>query len=206
MSRVVIGVDEVGRGCLAGMVCAAAVILPTPLPAWVAEVKDSKKLSATKRTRLAALIEHECMYAIREASPHLIDEMNILYASLWAMGQAVDCLYRNYGQDIGEAIVLVDGNKTIPTAVEAGSGWLDVPWQQAAVVDGDNLDKSIAAASILAKVYRDRYMAEYADVQYPGYGFARHVGYGTKEHREAIKSLGPTEIHRKTFSGVYQWL
>ena len=206
VSSIVIGVDEVGRGCLAGPVCVGAVILPDPLPDWVADVRDSKKISAGKRKKLSDSIERDCRYAVREASPHLIDQMNILYATLWAMSQAVDCLYRNYGSEIEEAVILVDGNKTIPTADVGGQGWLSVPWKQVAVPGGDGLDKSIGAASILAKVYRDRYMSEYADKQWPGYGFAQHVGYGTPQHREAIKQLGPIEIHRKTFGGVREYV
>lgn len=205
-SRLVIGVDEAGRGCLAGPVYAAAVILPEPYPEWVANVRDSKKISAGKREKLAEKIEKECIYSVFAVDAEHIDGMNILNATLWAMKLAVEDIYRNFLIQIGpDAVILVDGNKTIPAESDV-PGWLMVPWEQRAIPDGDNLHKSIGAASILAKVHRDRYMTDFADKQYPDYGFSIHKGYGTKVHREAIKTFGPTPLHRKTFSGVYQYV
>lgn len=206
ISRVIIGVDEAGRGCLAGPVYAAAVVLPDVEMPWFSEIKDSKKLSPKKREKLVHLIESNCKYAVRESYSYVIDDMNILYASLYAMSRAVSSIYAQFGSSLTSAVVLVDGNKTIPTIHEGGPDWLDVPWEQLAIPGGDNLDKSIAAASILAKVHRDRYMVFSADKKYPEYGFAIHKGYGTKSHREAIKMFGVSPIHRKTFNGVRQYV
>lgn len=193
-SRKVIGVDEVGRGCLAGPVVCAAVILPdVPYP-WIAEIRDSKKLSAQKREKLAKLIQEHSVYSISTGSVQEIDEHNILRTTLSTMRTCVNTVVMQLPMLTGACLVLVDGSHKIPG--------LGLP--QEAVVSGDDLHKAIGAASIIAKVYRDNYMAE-LDVIYPEYGFAQHKGYGTEQHREAIMVHGPCHIHRLTFKGVYEY-
>jgi ribonuclease HII len=190
-SRKVIGVDEVGRGCLAGPVVCAAVILPdVPYP-WVAEIRDSKKLTAKKRQELAALITQHSLYAIREGSVEQIDTDNILRTTLLTMRECVNAVFAQGGK---ADLVLVDGNQTIP-----GLGLA-----QEAIEGGDDIHKAIGAASIIAKVYRDNYM-QGMDTFYPEYGFAKHKGYGTEQHRQAIMVHGPCKIHRLTFKGVYEY-
>lgn len=195
--RIVIGVDEVGRGCLAGPVVVAAVVLPDVDYPWILEIKDSKKLSSKKRKELSTLIRENCFWTLASADPYQIDEMNIFQATLMCMREATRRLYGALIRDDREILVLVDGNKTIPN--------LDVPVKQEAIVGGDNLHKCIAAASIVAKVYRDEYMISLDDIL-PMYGFSKHKGYGTEEHREAIMVYGPSDIHRKTFRGVYEYV
>lgn len=177
------GVDEAGRGPLAGAVFAAAVILDPARP--VQGLADSKLLDPARRGRLAEAIRRDALaWAVASATVAEIDELNILRASLAAMARAVECL----GVDPGE--VVVDG--------------LHVPgtrWPERAVVKGDRLVPAISAASILAKTARDAEMAE-LDLRFPGYGFARHKGYPTPEHLAALRSLGPCEIHRRTFGPV----
>lgn len=177
------GVDEAGRGPLAGAVFAAAVILDPARP--VQGLADSKLLDPARRGRLAEAIRRDALaWAVASATVAEIDELNILRASLSAMARAVECL----GVDPGE--VVVDG--------------LHVPgtrWPERAVVKGDRLVPAISAASILAKTARDAEMAE-LDLRFPGYGFARHKGYPTPEHLAALRSLGPCEIHRRTFGPV----
>lgn len=177
------GVDEAGRGPLAGAVFAAAVILDPARP--VQGLADSKLLDPARRARLADAIRRDALaWAVASATVAEIDELNILRASLSAMARAVECL----GVDPGE--VVVDG--------------LHVPgtrWPERAVVKGDRLVPAISAASILAKTARDAEMAE-LDLRFPGYGFARHKGYPTPEHLAALRLLGPCEIHRRTFGPV----
>jgi ribonuclease HII len=182
--RLIAGADEVGRGALAGPVVAAAVILDvSDVPDGI---DDSKRLTRLKRERLAAEIEKRALaYSIARVEPDEIDRINIHHASLKAMGLAVKVLRPP------PDYVLIDGRHTVPH--------LGCP--QSAIVKGDSLSVSIAAASILAKVARDRWMAEY-DLQYPGYGFASHVGYCTRFHQKAVARLGPSAIHRQTFRGV----
>jgi len=190
----IIGVDEVGRGCLAGPVVCAAVILPDvdyPLP-WIEEIKDSKKVSPKKRQELSQLITKHCVYAIREGSVRLIESDNILQATLWTMKECVESVLAQGGK---ASLVLVDGNQEIPG--------LKLPQQ--AIKGGDNIHKAIGAASIIAKVYRDNYMVG-MDRLYPEYGFAKHKGYGTEMHREAIMVHGPCRMHRQTFKGVYEYV
>lgn len=176
----VAGVDEAGRGPLAGPVFAAAVILPDDVV--IDGINDSKKLSAKKRDELFDIIkEKAASYSICAVSSARIDEINILQATFQAMRGAVD------GLDIKPGYVLVDGNK---------SPGLSIAHEP--VIKGDSKSMSIAAASILAKVSRDRYMCKMAE-KYPGYGFEKHKGYGTKAHYEAIARLGICEIHRKSF-------
>lgn len=178
--KMIAGVDEAGRGPLAGDVFAAAVILPYDyLPEGL---NDSKKISEKKREKLYdEITKNAISYAIGRASANEIDEINILQATYEAMRRAVA------GLSIVPDYVLIDGNPVT-----------DMPFLHASIVKGDSLSLSIAAASIIAKVSRDRYMLE-MDSIYPGYGFAVHKGYGTKAHKEAVWELGPCPIHRRSF-------
>ncbi len=177
------GVDEVGRGPLAGDVVAAAVILDPAKP--IEGLDDSKKLTEKKREQLFPEIQQRALsYCIARASVAEIDEINILHASMLAMKRAVE------GLATQPEYVLVDGNR-IPLWAYAAE----------AVVKGDSRVQAIAAASILAKVTRDREMVAF-DEEYPGYGFAGHKGYPTKVHMAAIEQLGITPIHRRSFGPV----
>ena len=179
------GVDEVGRGPLAGPVVAAAVILPQDFD--VLGIDDSKKLSPKKREELFDVIREKALaWSVGWVGPERIDEINILEATKEAMTQAVQ------GLSLQPDHVLIDGNFTVRA--------LALP--QTAIVKGDANSTSIAAASILAKVTRDRYMEE-MDSVYPGYAFASNKGYGTKAHYDGLKAQGPTPIHRKTFISDY---
>ena len=181
--RLLAGVDEVGRGPLAGDVVAAAVILDPDNP--IEGLNDSKKLTEKKRERLYDEIKEKAIaWNINRASVEEIDEINILHASMLAMQRSVEAL------SIQPEFVLVDGNR-LPK-------W---SYPSEPVVKGDSRVQAIAAASILAKVERDREMVV-LDQQYPGYGLAKHKGYPTKVHMEAIKQLGITAIHRRTFGPV----
>lgn len=177
---VICGVDEAGRGPLAGPVCAAAVILPKHL--HLPGLNDSKKLSDKKRRELFPLIKEQAVaYGIGLASHQEIDEINILQATFLAMGRAI-------GQLEGKAdLALIDGNRETDFGLPVRT-----------VVKGDSLSANIAAASILAKVTRDDIMLEMAE-KYPGYGFEIHKGYGTKAHYEALRQHGPCAIHRMSF-------
>ncbi|MBW1989644.1 MAG: ribonuclease HII [Deltaproteobacteria bacterium] len=180
---VIAGLDEAGRGPLAGPVVAAAVILPEKFP--VRGVKDSKVLPLAVRERLYEdIYRHALAVGIGIVDPIEIDRVNILRASLTAMLWAV--------QDLSPQpdFLLVDGNQKIASQIP-----------QQPVAKGDFKSVSIGAASIVAKVTRDRLMERY-DYEFPGFGFARHKGYATKQHREAIRQLGPCPIHRKSFNGV----
>lgn len=181
----VCGVDEAGRGPLAGNVVAAAVILNPDKP--IVGLNDSKKLSEKKREQLFELIvDNSLAYAIAEASVAEIDELNILQASLLAMKRAINAL------NITPDKALIDGNKTPPRLTVAAE----------AIVGGDALIAEISAASILAKVTRDRQLIE-LDSFYPQYGFAKHKGYGTKLHLEAIAKYGVINgIHRTSFAPI----
>lgn len=177
---VICGVDEAGRGPLAGPVCAAAVILPEHL--CIPGLDDSKKLSDKRRRELFPIIQQEAIaYGTGYASEKEIDEINILQATFLAMKRALAQL------QIKPDLALIDGNRTTDFGVPAK-----------AVVHGDARSASIAAASILAKVSRDNVMLELAK-NYPGYGFEIHKGYGTKQHYAALSELGACEIHRMTF-------
>lgn len=176
----VCGCDEAGRGPLCGPVVAAAVILPKG--AVIEGLDDSKKLTEKKREKLFEIIKQTAVaYAIAEASPEEIDEINILNASMLAMRRAVDML------SIKADFALIDGNC---------SRGFDIPTET--VIKGDSKSYSIAAASVLAKVTRDRGCAE-LDKTYPMYRIAKHKGYPTKEHMDAVRRFGPSPIHRKTF-------
>lgn len=183
----IIGIDEVGRGCIAGPVVAAAVVLAAP----IAGVRDSKKLSARRRETLdQAIRAGAAHYALGEASIDEIDTLNILQATFLAMRRAVEAL----GLTPDQAHLRVDGNLLPPWVSEGG-------WQAQALVGGDDLEPAIAAASILAKVQRDRFMTEQALV-FPGYGFEGHKGYGTAAHLAALDRLGVCPLHRRSFAPV----
>lgn len=178
--KIICGVDEAGRGPLAGPVCAAAVILPSNID--IPGLDDSKKLSDKRRRELFPVIKEQSVaYGIGLASHEEIDEINILQATFLAMERALDQL------DVKPDLALIDGNR----AKDFG-----IPVQP--VIHGDSLSASIAAASILAKVTRDDLMVEYAE-KYPQYAFEIHKGYGTKAHYEALRTYGPSPIHRMTF-------
>lgn len=178
--KFICGVDEAGRGPLAGPVYAAAVILPEGL--IIEGVNDSKKLSEKKREYLFEIIKEKALcYGIASASPQEIDDINILNATFLAMKRAVDNL------DISADFAMIDGNR-LP----------DLKIPSVAIIKGDGLSHSIACASVLAKVTRDRVMKEAAE-KYPLYAFEKHKGYGTKLHTDLLKQYGPCPIHRKTF-------
>ena len=174
------GIDEAGRGPLCGPVVAAACILPVGLE--IEGLNDSKKLTAKKREQLYDIIREKALaYAIAEGSVEEINETNILEADLLAMRRAIAAL------PIPADVALIDGNIS-----------RDFPIPAQAVVKGDSISMSIAAASILAKVYRDRLCLE-LDAQYPQYGIAKHKGYGTKDHMAALREHGPAPIYRTKF-------
>ena len=180
----VVGVDEAGRGPLAGPVVAAAVILNRRnVPKGI---DDSKKLCARRREDLCGELRRVALVGIGIATVEEIDSINIFQATMLAMVRAVDAL------GVAPAMVLVDGN-ALPK-------W---PWSATAIVGGDALCLSIAAASIIAKHERDRMMIEY-DRAHPGYGWASNKGYGTADHRDALARLGPTPLHRRSFSPIAQ--
>ncbi len=174
------GVDEAGRGPLAGPVCAAAVILPAHLE--IPGLNDSKKLSDKRRRELFPVIQKSALaYGIGFASSEEIDEINILQATFLAMRRALEQLTAK------PDLALIDGNRETEFGVPCKT-----------VIKGDSLSANIAAASVLAKVSRDDLMLKAAE-EYPGYGFEIHKGYGTKAHYAALEALGPCAIHRKTF-------
>ncbi len=177
---IIAGVDEVGRGCLAGPVTAAAVILNNP----VAGLQDSKKLSPKRRSELSKMIIQNCIYSLSNVQSEEIDEINIHQATLKAMQEAIINL------PITPDLIYVDG-KFIP----------NVEINCKAVIGGDMLIPEISAASIVAKVYRDEIMTE-LDKKFPVYGFANNKGYGTQQHLMALKNEGYTAFHRLSFRGV----
>ena len=184
---IIAGVDEAGRGPLAGPVVAAAVILKNFDP--ILELRDSKQMSSIQRDRVFGLIKSSSFgFGIGLVDESIIDKINILQASLLAMKIATDNL------PVVPDFILVDGNQPF-----------DFSGDQKVVVKGDQLSHSIAAASVLAKVTRDRIMKGYHK-KYPQYGFDKHKGYGTKLHRERIREYKPCGIHRRTFKGVREFL
>lgn len=187
----VAGLDEAGRGPLAGPVVAACVILPRNCDYRV--FRDSKQLTAHQRDQLFTLLQgNSAMTGVGIASPREIEAINILQASLLAMRRALaDCIAANDGQK--PDVLLVDGKIQVPVAM-----------QQLTLIKGESKSASIAAASIIAKVTRDRLMAK-AHVRYPQYGFDCHQGYPTKAHRQAIAIHGPCPLHRRTFRGVAEF-
>ena len=178
--ELICGVDEAGRGPLAGPVCAAAVILPKGLV--IPGLNDSKKLSDKRRRELFPIIQQEAVsFGIAFASQEEIDEINILQATFLAMRRAMEQLNPQ------PEFALIDGNRETDFGVPCKT-----------VIKGDSLSANIAAASVLAKVTRDNWMMEAAE-KYPGYGFEIHKGYGTRAHYAALEKLGPCPIHRRTF-------
>lgn len=178
--ELICGVDEAGRGPLAGPVCAAAVILPKGLV--IPGLNDSKKLSDKRRRELFPIIQQEAVsFGIAFASQEEIDEINILQATFLAMRRAMEQLNPQ------PEFALIDGNRGTDFGVPCKT-----------VIKGDSLSANIAAASVLAKVTRDNWMVEAAE-EYPGYGFEIHKGYGTKAHYAALEKLGPCPIHRRSF-------
>jgi len=196
------GVDEVGRGCLAGPVVAAAVILPAG--ARLPGVDDSKKLNREQRERQAVLVRAVAIaIGVSFVGPRMIDRINIRGASLLAMRRAIHRVRVRLRRAVGSAsvdgialdslLVLVDGIDTVPG--------VDVPQQS--IIEGDGTSRAVAAASIVAKTVRDRFMSRLAD-EWPLYGFERHVGYGTEEHLDALDRHGPCAWHRYSFAPVAQ--
>jgi ribonuclease HII len=184
------GCDEAGRGCLAGSVYAAAVILPTDYHNDL--LNDSKQLTAKQRYRLREEIERDAVsWAVGIVSPEEIDRINILNASILAMHRALDQL------QVRPQAVIVDGNRFKPYRTVVNGSAVTIP--HTTIVKGDGKYLSIAAASILAKTYRDDYMDQLA-VEYPQYDWLSNKGYPTKKHREAIRQYGITPYHRKTFN------
>jgi len=181
LSGIEAGLDEAGRGCLAGPVVASAVILPKDF--FHAALTDSKQLTSKQRTNLVDIIKYYAIeYAIAEVDHETIDQINIYKASVLAMHKSVDQLKTRPNH------LLVDGNRFISYPLISHT----------CIVKGDSKYFSIAAASILAKTYRDEWMRNAAE-KYPEYGWERNAGYPTLEHRKAVLNLGPTDIHRKTF-------
>ncbi|WP_095013199.1 ribonuclease HII [Tsuneonella mangrovi] len=188
----VAGVDEAGRGPLAGPVVAAAVVLCEPCPDGIG---DSKKLTAKARARLDPLMRQTCAWGVGIVEPDEIDRLNIFGATMLAMTLATQRLAEALGRDPGE--VLVDGNMTPDGRCD---GWR---WPARAIVGGDGKEPAIGAASIIAKEWRDRLMRAAAQ-DHPHYGWERNMGYGTAEHMEALRLHGPTPLHRKSFAPVAQ--
>lgn len=189
---IVIGVDEAGRGPLAGPVVAAAVVLGRAIPAGL---DDSKRLSAKRRAVLDLAIRETCCWAVAVVEPEEIDQVNIFQATMLGMTRAVASLIGAIGCEATE--VLIDGNMT--PAGRCGE-WR---WPARAIVGGDGLEPAISAASIIAKEWRDRLMME-AAAAHPHYGWERNKGYGTAEHMEALRLYGPTPLHRRSFAPVAQ--
>lgn len=178
-------IDEVGRGCLAGDVVACAIIMPRGLK--IDGVKDSKKISAKKRDILYDLILSNCLaYGIGRIDSNLIDKVNIKESTRLAMKMAVENLKDKDGNNITPEFLLIDAEK------------VDLNIPQNSIIKGDDKSHGIACSSIVAKVFRDRLCTDW-DLEYEGYNLKKHKGYGTKEHIQYIKELGPSSIHRITF-------
>ncbi|MBN8818607.1 MAG: ribonuclease HII [Sphingomonas sp.] len=188
----IVGVDEAGRGPLAGPVVAAAVVLCTPHPVGL---DDSKKLSAARRAVLEDTIKQSCHWAIGVVEPEEIDQLNIFGATMLAMTLAVEALCTRIGGE--PAQVLIDGNLT-PQGRRAEWRWAARP-----IVGGDAIEPSISAASIIAKEHRDALMRE-AALAHPHYGWERNKGYGTPDHLAALREHGPSPLHRRSFAPVAQ--
>jgi ribonuclease HII len=199
----IIGVDEVGRGCIAGPVCAGVVVFNADATVDLSRYIDSKKINEKNRNSLAQEITENHFSALGWSSVEEVDELNIRQASLLAMKRAVlkiKDLLASHSQfklnNHQKKIVLIDGNDTLPDFNL---------FEQQSVIKGDQKIRQISAASIIAKVARDNYMKAQA-VQYTHYGFEKHKGYGTEEHRIAIQKNGICELHRKSFGGVKEFL
>lgn len=187
-----IGVDEAGRGPLAGPVVAAAVVLGNQIPSGL---DDSKRLSAKRRAVLDTAIRQTCSWAVGIADPEEIDRINILQATMQAMTRAVSALTAAIGRENCE--VLIDGNLTPHGRIPE---WR---WPARAIIGGDGIEPSISAASIIAKEWRDRLMCDAAKT-FPNYGWERNKGYGSAEHMAALRRHGPTPLHRRSFAPVSQ--
>lgn len=195
MERITIGVDEAGRGPLAGPVVAAAVILSKPRPAGL---DDSKKLSRDKRAVLEEQIKRRCRWAVGLADVEEIDRLNIFGATMLAMTRAVSAVLADLDSFAADGLeVLVDGNLT-PQGRHP-----DWCWPARPIVGGDALEPCISAASIIAKEHRDRMMRGFAE-EFPHYGWEKNAGYGTPAHLEALRRHGPTPLHRRSFAPVAQ--
>lgn len=200
---IIAGVDEVGRGPLAGPVVTAACVIKDVTDFEIIPdegewklVRDSKLLSAKQREAAFKFVREKFYLGIGRCSPRAIDEINILQATLLAMKKSVEALEKDIDKnnayvDAQKMMVMIDGNQLIPNFTR----------EQIAVAKGDSISKSIAAASIIAKVARDKIISQY-DEKYPEYGFAQHKGYGTKAHMIALHTYGATPIHRKSFKPV----
>lgn len=183
--KVICGVDEVGRGPLAGPVVTAAVILPQDFPEEIrAEIRDSKKMSEKARERIFEPLTQHCRFALGQATVEEIDQLNILWATMLAMQRAVAKL----GTDID--VALIDGNRAPKLECQAVT-----------IIKGDDISPSIAAASIIAKVTRDRLMKKLAE-KFPAYGWEHNAGYGTSDHMTALTLYGVTEWHRTSFAPI----
>jgi len=180
--KYIIGIDEVGAGCLAGPLVVAAVHLPDGFD--ITDIKDSKKLTPKKREKIASYIIDNCEFSIVEIDEKIIDEINIRNARELGMRYVINQMEK-------ADLALIDGN-FIPMFIDI---------QAVPIINGDNISASIAAASIIAKVHRDSLMVVFHR-EYPMYGWDRNKGYGTKEHRDALKKYGPSPLHRKSFKGV----
>lgn len=185
MQKITAGIDEVGRGPLAGPVVAACVHIPDPSMEWLQDVTDSKKITKKKRETLAPLIQQHCIWSIAEISPQEIDDINILQATMRAMEQCAHSL------SITPNYLYIDGNKVPP----------HLPCNAEAVIKGDSKIKEIGCASIIAKVHRDKIMEHLAN-EFPYYGWETNSGYGSKKHLEAIQKYGVTTHHRQSFAPV----
>jgi ribonuclease HII len=195
--NVLIGVDEVGRGCLAGPVYAAALVMPKgPLGKTLSKqlkiLNDSKQLSIDERERLTPILEHEAIWAVASASPQEIDQINILQASLLAMRRAIESMIAKYNILNLAPLVVVDGRTKIP----------ELTYKQLPVIKGDGQSACIAAASIIAKVHRDRFMTKLAE-ELPNYHWHSNKGYSCRSHVEAILTHGTTVWHRRSFLRKY---
>ena len=195
-SSFILGVDEVGRGCIAGPVCAGVVIFRPESKSNLNRYVDSKTINEEKREALALEIETEHFCALGWSTVEEIDKLNIRQASLLAMKRAVDHLIQTKNINPAKCKILVDGRDVIPNLG---------PFEQHNVIKGDQLIRQISAASIVAKVARDKFMKEFS-LKHIEYGFEKHKGYGTELHRNAVKKFGITEQHRKTFGGVKEYI
>ncbi|SMQ60791.1 RNase HII [Altererythrobacter xiamenensis] len=190
--RLIVGVDEAGRGPLAGPVVAAAVVLGSAYPEGL---DDSKRLSAKRRAELDSHIRHSCVWGVGVIEAEEIDRVNVLIATMRAMTLAVERLVERLGCEPED--VLIDGNLTPHGRCRE---WR---WKARAIVGGDGLEPAISAASIVAKEWRDRLMLEAAQ-DHPHYGWERNKGYGTREHMEALRHHGPSPLHRQSFAPIAQ--
>lgn len=192
----ILGVDEVGRGCIAGPVCAGVVIFRPESQSDLSKYVDSKTIKENIREARAKEILNEHYSALGWSSVEEVDELNIRQASLLAMNRAVTELFKKYKFKKTEVLILVDGLDTVPNIDGV---------EQHNVIKGDQLVRQISAASIIAKVARDTLMKE-VSLEYSEYGFEKHKGYGTEAHRKAIQKYGVTTYHRKSFGGVKEHL